>query len=164
MVFSKKSNVLNIEIKDKSINKQICRLILDSEKKILELKGILEDGKPGDREKDLEDLRNMFLKLHREVEIVSSDIVDITNEEAQKKDFIRLNDGGFLNDKNQQIWKIKKNLNELIGMLEDRPTIQELEAGLLKDMITDVNVIIEAMNNIIADDKELERVYKSIKK
>jgi len=163
MVFSKKNNILSIEIKDKSINNQICKLILGAEKKILELKGILEEGKPGDKDEDLEELKKTFLKLHRELELVAGDILDIANEEAQKKDFIKLNDGGFLNDKNTQIWKMKKNLNELIGMLEDRPTNQELKRDLLKDMVTDINAIIEGMNNIISDDKELEKIYKKSK-
>lgn len=164
MVFSKKSKILSIEIKDKSINKKICNLILGSEKRILELKKILEDGKPGDKEKELESLKNTFLKLHREIEIVSSDIIAIVNEEAQKKDFVKLNDNGFLNDKNNQVWKIKKNLNELIAMLEDRPTKQEIEKDLLNEMVLDINEIIAAMNTILSDDEELEKIYKQIKK
>ena len=164
MVFSKKNRLLTIEIKDKNIDKEICKLILKAEKTLLELKGILEEGKPGDRDSDLEDLSKTFLKLHREVEMVSSHIINIENEEAQEHDFIKLNDGGYLNDKKQQIRKMKRNLNELIDLLEDRPTDQEFEDDLLKSMIERTNNIIEAMNGIIQDDKRLEQVYKQAKK
>ena len=55
---------------------------------------------------------------------------------------------------------MKRFINELIEMLEDRPTDKEFEQDLLNRMVQDVNEIIDSMNVLISDDKELEKIYK----
>jgi len=159
MVFSRKSKMYNIEIHDKNINKDLCRLIIRIEKGIISLKNILEKGAPGDANSEIEDLLNSFYKAHTGLERVSVDLAKIENAEAQEKGYVQLNDGGFLRDKYAQIRRMKKILNELIDMLEDRPTEKEFETDLLNRMVQDVNVIIDSMNSIIQDDKKLETIY-----
>lgn len=160
MVFSKKNRMLTIEIKDRAINKDVCKLIISMEKSIINLKNILEKGAPGDKEAELKDLLTKFYKAHRDLEQVSLDISGIENIEAQERGYVTLKDQGFLRDKYMQVRKTRKILNELIEMLEDRPTDQELERDLLNRMISDVNSIIESVNGIIEDDKGLEQIYK----
>lgn len=163
-MMGKKNKILLIEIKDENINKQLCKLIIHIEKTILALKGILEQNKPGDEKTEIENLYTAFLRLHRELEIIGGDILSIMNEEGQKKDLVRLKDEGFLQDKQQQIHRMKHHLNELIQMLETRPTEDELEQDLLNKMVDHVNDVIEAMNAVIQDDKELEKVYQRVQK
>ena len=156
----KKSRVYSIEIQDKNINKELCKLIIQIEKDIINLKNILDKGAPGDKLTDLEELLKAFYRAHKDLELVSVDIINIENEEAQEKGYVQLNDQGFLRDKYVQVRRMKKILNELIEMLEDRPTDREFEEDLLSRMIQDTNSIIESMNSIIKDDQELENIYK----
>jgi hypothetical protein len=159
-VFSNKNKILTIEINAEKINKEICRLILHIEHNIINLKGILENGQPGDRDEELKNLYSNVLKIRRDFELVSGDIKSIVNEEMQSKDLIKLNDKGFLNDKMLQIRKIKEHLDDAIEILENRPTDREFRGDLISTMIIDINHIIEGVNGIVNDDKELDKLYQ----
>ncbi|RJQ17246.1 hypothetical protein C4573_04305 [Candidatus Woesearchaeota archaeon] len=163
-MFGTKNKMLIIEINDTKINREVCRLVFHVEKNIILLKRILEGAEPGDRDAALEDLYKTFLRIHRDVDMLYRDIRQIVNNELQEKDYIRLNDKSYLNDKLVQIAKIKANIENIIPLIEDRPTDRELKQDLLNTMIVDVNNIIQAVNSIISDDKSLEKIYKELNK
>jgi hypothetical protein len=85
-------------------------------------------------------------------------IVDI---ETQNKDFISFNDDYYIRDKLNRLELISDALDELLELTNEKPAANELK-GLTEFIYGKINVLVDAVNNIISDDTHLQGVYSKI--
>lgn len=161
-MFKKKNKILSIQINDEKINQDVVSLIQQVMKTVDDLKKTLADETQGDKDKELDRLEKIFLEIHKDVEILIEDVTRIRSIELQRKEYITLNDNQFLKDKLKQLYNTRQDVEKLVDMFEVHPTAKEIKRDLLDTMIIELNKIVDSMNQIIADDKSLENIYKKI--
>jgi len=159
--FEKKPKIFEIEERDIAINKEIFSLITRIEENLSLLKESIAKGNIGYKDVKLAELENNFLLLRSKIENIRNDIGDILNIEVTQKEFITINDDVHIQDKLNRLELISDALEELIQIMTERPAFEELK-GLNDTIYSKINLIIEAINYIINDDRYLENAYARI--
>ncbi len=159
--FEKKPRIYEIEQKDIAINKEIFSLIARIEQNLNLLKEAINKGDIAYKDAKLAELENNFLLLRSKIDSVKKDISDIMNIEVAQREYLTLNDDVHLQDKLNRLELIGDALDELIQIMSERPVFEELK-GLSDTIYSKINLIIDAINYIINDDRYLENVYARI--
>ncbi len=120
-MFTKKNRILSIQINDEKINQDVVRLIQQVMGTVDELKHTLEDATKGDKDKELDRLEKIFLEIHKDIEILVEDVTRIRSIELQRKEYIKLDDNQFLQDKLRQLYNTRQDVERLVDMFEVHP-------------------------------------------
>jgi len=159
--FEKKPKIFEIEERDIAINKEIFSIITRIEENLGLLKESIAKGNIAYKDVKIAELENNFLLLRSKIENVRNDIGDILNIEVAQKEFITINDDVHIQDKLNRLELISDALEELIQIMTERPAFEELK-GLNDTIYSKINLVIEAINYIINDDRYLENAYARI--
>lgn len=159
--FEKQPKIYEIEERDIAINKEIFSLITLIEENLTLLKESIDKGNIGYKDVKLAELENNFLMLKSKIEGIRTDINEIMNIEVAQKEFITINDDVHLQDKLNRLELISDALEELIQIMTERPAFEELK-GLNDTIYSKINIIIDAINYVINDDRYLENAYARI--
>ncbi len=154
--------ILELELKDSQLTKKIFDLIVDIEAVLSDLKKAVEIDNDTAKYAKLAELENVLLRLSSKVEAIREDANLIMSIKTQNSDFIALNDDEYLRDKLENLDRISKSLDELIDLVSHRPSFEELKRYVIDYVSSRISLVIDALNNIIKDDKQLIFVYSRI--
>lgn len=157
-----KSRIYSIEINDEKINQDIGRLILQIEKNLADLRQVLDAGAVVEKESKAKVLNQELMQIRQEVSTVKNDVGMIINMELQRKEYIVVKDEQFIKDKDYQLKTVIEHLDNLIEIFRETPTNQEYKGGLLDSINNGMKLIEAAIAKIKEDDKQLEKIYKSL--
>jgi len=158
----KKGKLLTIIINDAEIDKQIAKLIVDSEKTVRDLQTALKKNDIPTKDDDVEELIKLFEKTRNRVNILINDVKQIRLSELQEKNYIKIYDEKYLMDKIGQLEVLKKALDALIEIMTEHPSDKEFEKGILDQVFENMNLIIDSLNKIKSDDDQLRFIYQKI--
>lgn len=158
----KRGKLLTIIINDEEIDRQIAKLIIESEKTVRDLQQALRKKDIPEKDVDVEDLIKLFEKTRDKVRILISDVKSIRLSELQEKNYIKIYDEKYLLDKIGQLEILKNALDSLIEIMNEHPSDQEFEKGILNQVFENLNRIIDSLNKIKADDDQLREMYEKI--
>jgi hypothetical protein len=159
---TKKSRMLEAEEHAIELNKDIFELLVKCEKDLGELKSAISSNNIFMKAAKLAELENSLLNTRTKIDAIKSDMNLIVNIETQNRDFIGFNDDKYINDKINRLEVISQALEELLDLANEKPAANELKSGILEFINGKINLIIDAVNNIINDDKQLEGTYSKI--
>ncbi len=159
---SKGSRIYSIEKKDVALNKEIFSLMLRVEDNLKELKDAVRDKNVIIKDAKLAELENSFLLLKSKVDSLLSDVKMIMDIEVQNKDYISIHDDAYLEDKYNRLNQMGDVLDELVDLMREKPASDALKGDLLAYIFGRVNILVDAVNNIINDDRYLEGLYSKI--
>ncbi len=154
--------IYEIEKKDSKINKQMFDLILEVENVLNDLKDAVESDKTSAKHAKVAELENVLLRLSSKVEAVREDVNTIMSIKTQNSDFIALNDEEYLRDKLENIDRISKALDELVDLVSHRPSSEELKRYVVDYLSSRISMVVDALNKIVKDDKQLNFVYSRL--
>ena len=143
------------------LNKDVFELLLGCENDLAELKKTISTNQTAMKEATIAELENKFLNMRTKIDAIRTDMKTIIDLETQNKDFIQLNDDIFIMDKMGRLDTISSVLDELLELTHERPAANELK-GLVDFIYGKINILIDAVNNIINDDKHLEGTYSKL--
>jgi hypothetical protein len=161
-LFKKPPQVYFIQINDEKINKEICAVIVQIEKCIQEFQEILRDEIYSEKEEKSLSIFKLIMELKEKTQSLLTDVTKILNIELEQKDFIQINDKHFLDDKSMQLNKMLKNIDALAAIIESHPNNFEYKAGLMQNVLEDINRIVDALKEVLNDDKALDKIYKAL--
>lgn len=157
-----KPKMLDAEEESINLNKEVFSLLLKCEKDLAELKRYTNSPTPSYKDAKLAELENSFLNMRTKIDAIRNDMRIIIDLETQNKDYIGFNDDLFLRDKMQRLDTISAALDELLELTVEKPAASELKGGMIDFIYGKINLLIDAVNNIINDDKHLEGTYSKI--
>jgi hypothetical protein len=143
------------------LNKDIFDLLLKCEQDLTQLKTYLNSEKTSMKEAKIADIENNFLNMRVKIDAIRNDMKSIIDVEIQNKDFISFNDDFFIKDKMNRLETISNALDELLELTSEKPAANELK-GMADFIYSKINILVDAVNNIISDDKHLEGTYSKI--
>jgi hypothetical protein len=156
-----KPHLMSLEENAVKLNKDIFDLLVRCEKNLDELKGALNSDKPYVKDAKMAELENKFLNLRTKIDAIRNDMRSIMDIETQNKDFIGINDDIYFTDKMNRLDAISAALDELVELAGEKPAANELR-GMTDFIYGKINIVVDAVNNIINDDKQLENTYSKI--
>ena len=157
----KKPHLLTLEEQSIKLNKDVFDLLVKCEKNLDELKQAVNSNNPYTKDAKLAELENKFLNLRTKIDAIRNDMKSIMDIETQNKDFIGINDDLYFTDKMNRLDSISAALDELVELTGEKPAANELK-GMSDFIYGKINVVVDAVNNIINDDKQLENTYSKI--
>lgn len=157
-----KSSIYSIERRDIEINKDVFALMNKAEANLKELRDAVREGNLSWKDAKLAELENNFLLLKSKVETLRGDLKMIIDLEVQNKDYVTIHDDAYLEDKYNRLSTMNDVLDELVDLLGARPGLSELRKELIDYIYGKINLLIDAINNIINDDRHLESVYSKL--
>jgi hypothetical protein len=143
------------------LNKEIFNLLLGCETDIAELKKSISAEQTTLKAAKLADLENKFLNMRTKIDPIRSDMKNIIDLETQNKDFVLFNDDIYIMDKMARLDTLSAVLDELLELTNEKPVASELK-GMVDFIYGKINILIDAVNNIISDDKHLEGTYSKL--
>ncbi len=143
------------------LNKEIFNLLLGCENDIAELKKFISSDQAALKEAKLADLENKFLSIRTKIDAIKNDMKSIIDLETQNKDFILLNDDNYIKDKMERLDFLSEVLDELLELTNEKPAAEELK-GMVDYIYGKINLLVDSVNNIINDDKQLENTYSKL--
>jgi hypothetical protein len=157
-----RNTIYGVELRDIDLSKEIFGLMLKVEGNLNGLKEALRKENPLFKNAKIAELENNFLMLKSKVEALRTDVKMIMDIEVQNKDYIMINDEGYLEDKYERLTLMSSVLDELIDLMIAKPSAIELRRDLIEYVYGKVNILVDAVNNIINDDKHLESTYSKL--
>jgi hypothetical protein len=143
------------------LNKDIFNLILYCEHDLAELKKFLSSEQTAMGAAMLADLENKFLSIRTKIDAIKNDMKSIVDLEIQNKDYILFNDDEYIKDKLARLDTLSATLDELLELTSEKPVANELK-GMVDFIYGKINILIDAVNNIISDDKHLDGTYSKL--
>ncbi|MFA6073704.1 MAG: hypothetical protein WC758_06315 [Candidatus Woesearchaeota archaeon] len=153
--------MLKFEEQTIQLNKEIFDLLLKCETDLDELKKHIASNNSSMKDAKIAELENKFLNMHSKVDGIIIDMNRIIALETQNRDFITINDDTHIYDKMKRLTLISSTLDELLELTHEKPAASELE-GMIPFIYGRITLLIDAVNNIINDDKNLEGTYSKL--
>lgn len=161
-IFRKQKPAIYLSEEDAiKLNKDIFELLLGCENDLAELKKTLSTNQTSMKEAAIADLENKFLNMRTKIDAIRNDMKNIIDLETQNRDFVILNDDIYIKDKMNRLDTLSNVLDELLELTHERPAASELK-GLVDFIYEKINILIDAVNNIISDDKHLDGIYSKL--
>lgn len=110
----------------------------------------------------LSEMENKLLLLKTKIDNIRDDISWIVDKEMQKKDYFTVQDEAYLEDKHGRLNSVSANLEELVELVNARPSFSELKFDLMNRIYALMNAIIDDVNAVSEDDDKLEEIYANI--
>jgi hypothetical protein len=143
------------------LNKNIFDLLVRCETDLAELRTSISSNNASLKEAKLAEIENKFLNIRAKIDAIRNDMKNIIDIETQNKDFILFNDDNFIQDKMKRLDIISTTLDELLELTGEKPAASELR-GMVDYIYGKINILIDAVNNIISDDKHLDSTYSKL--
>lgn len=161
-LFRKRSKIYAIELDDIKLNREIFNLVLKAENHLNELSKVINNDDVSSKDAKLSELENSFLHIKSKVDSLRADIDRILSLEIKNKDYITIHDDGYLDDKGMRLRTMSEALEDMIDLINNRPSIQDLKRSLLNEIYARVNFLIDNLNVIIQDDRYLQGTYEKL--
>ncbi len=159
---SSEPKILSIQKKDMAFSKQFFDIILQVGNNLSSLKKALDENKVSSKYARLAELENNFLRLKSKVETLEYDLDAIMTIESRNRTNVLLNDQELLTDKKQALNEMNLLLDELLELLNQKPSVNDLREEGFSYINVRVNSIIENIRRIVQDDKQLYEIYSSL--
>jgi hypothetical protein len=156
-----KSRMLQAEENTISMNKDVFDLLLRCDKHNNELREEINSEKPYLKDAKLAELENDFLNIRSKIDAMQNEMRLIIDIETQNKDFIGFNDDTFIQDKLKNLEAISAALEEVLELVAETPSLNDLK-GVVDFIHEKINFLLNAVNSIINDDRNLEVTYSKI--
>lgn len=162
-LFAKPKRPIMIESEEDSIKrgKEIFNLLVKCENDLTQLKSYINSNNASLKDAKLAELENNFLNIRTKIDAIRNDMKSIIDIETQNKDFISFNDDFYIRDKMSRLEMISESLDELLELTSEKPAASELK-GLADFIYGKINLLVDAINNIISDDIHLQGTYSKI--
>jgi hypothetical protein len=143
------------------LNKEVFNLLLGCENDISELRQAIAMKNVTMKAAKLADLENKFLNMRSKIDAIRNDMKNIVDLETQNRDFILFNDDMYIKDKMARLDTLSAVLEELLELTGEKPIAEEL-IGMVDFIYGKINILVDAVDNIISDDKHLEGTYSKL--
>ena len=163
-VFTGKSNISLIHDRAKSLNKQSFALLGKITQHLDELSKIVNSENMMAKYAKLAELENDFILLRAKIEAINIEIGEIIEIQKKYRYSVIIDDQEYLDDKTNNINEIDVLLEDLIELVKQRPQNYELRGEYLNYLSKKVNLIINDVNSIITDDRQLDLIYSDLTK
>lgn len=161
-LITKKGRLLTIEINDERIDTHIAHVIKDCEQLISDLELSLKKNDFAQKDEDLNNLAAKLQDILEKITVLKEDVATIRLTELQQKNYVKVHDEQYLLDKLEQLSKMQQSLNDLIEILQEHPSDQELEKELLDQIYERMNTLIDSFNGMKTDDDHLKEIYEKV--
>ncbi len=151
-----------IEINDKKINDEICKLLIEIQKRIGDFAKVLHNRDVPGKKTDGEELIDTFLKLKEDISKLSLDLDKIINIELEKKNYIVVRDRQFVNDKKNQLEVMQKHIDSIVQILRENPSIKDYNKEILHLIMFHLHQFSGELSRMLNDDKSLSIIYKAL--
>ncbi|MGV8169345.1 MAG: hypothetical protein ACP5N3_04785 [Candidatus Nanoarchaeia archaeon] len=158
---SHKPKMLEAEDKSISLSKDVFNLLLKCETDLSELKSFVNSDKLSMKDAKLAEMENNFLNMRVKIDAIRSEMKIVIDLETQNRDFVGFNDDAYLKDKLNRLDIISSALEELLEIIAEKPAAADMK-GLVDKFYEKINLLVDAVNNIINDDKQLENTYSKL--
>lgn len=154
--------VYQIEIHDKSINRDIGKLLVETSRIIKDFISSLEREDIPGKEEYSRQLYEVLLNLKSKTMRLEHDISSIINIELQKKRYVSIHDDKFINDKNYQLTLMQEQLDNMLEILREAPSNKTYREGLLNVLLSNLNTFYRTLEKIRRDDSALSKIYSEL--
>lgn len=161
-LFKKRSRLYAIELDDEKINKEIFSIITKVERHLSDLSGVITEKDVDLKNATLYELENNFLSMKSKIDSLRSDIERILSIEIENKEYLTIHDDGYLEDKRERLKRMSEALEDLVDLIMTRPALNDLRSGLMNEIYARTNFLVENLNNVIEDDKNLLLAYEKL--
>lgn len=156
------NRIYKIELRDETINENLSKIVFELKEKIDSLKNHLDSSTMVDSSSYLSKLYDEIITLRRRLNELYEDVTKIIDIEMQNKEYFIIKDDQFLLDKKEQLENIKSRTDQLLEIVEQKPSSNELREDLIKDMQSYINNMSSSINKIVNDDNGLRVIYKAL--
>ncbi|MBU0756622.1 MAG: hypothetical protein KKF44_01025, partial [Nanoarchaeota archaeon] len=140
----------------------IAHVIKDCEQLISDLELSLKKNDFAQKDEDLNNLAAKLQDILEKITVLKEDVATIRLTELQQKNYVKVHDEQYLLDKLEQLSKMQQSLNDLIEILQEHPSDQELEKELLDQIYERMNTLIDSFNGMKTDDDHLKEIYEKV--
>ncbi len=162
MFFKRKSRFLKKGEEDEVLTRDVQSRVLKLEKGLESFNRMIYAGDYAGKDKTYAELHKEFLEMKIKVNSLLDNIKEIMVLEEELKDKVLFNDKPFLNDKYARINAIEESIQEIIGILESQPSIQELKTVSLEKLRGSLSRISGDLSSIKEDNNRLKETYTAI--
>ncbi len=154
--------IYKIELRDETINENISKIVFELKEKVDSLKNHLDSSTMVDSSSYLSKLYDEIITLRRRLNELYEDVTKIIDIEMQNKEYFIIKDDQFLLDKKEQLENIKNRTDQLLEIVEQKPSSNELREDLIREMQSYINNMSSSINKIVNDDNGLRVIYKAL--
>lgn len=158
----KQSKLYTIEVSDAQLDQQVAKLLKQIKEQLLYFQSHIDEETLQVKEEFFMQLRKSFLECLQDIDILKRDIRQIQNTETQHQKNLIINDGQFLEDKQNQLQILYNNIRELNQVLEQRPSRSDLKSELITKIQTALQINLQTIAHILSDDEHLQLIYQSL--
>lgn len=163
-VFKGKSNLSLIHDKSRALNKELFSRITKIEEHLDELTSIINSQNLTAKYAKLAELENDFILMKSKIDGIKMEMQEIIELQRRHRYTVIIDDQEYLDDKSKNLEEINYYLEELIQLVGQRPSNEDLRNEFLKFLSKRVNIIVNDINNIITDDRQLDSIYSDLTK
>ena len=156
------TQLYTIEQDDHKIDKELCHIILDVEKKLLHFCSHINENTLVMKEERLHELSQELLPCRKNLQQLYNDIQKIVQIKRDHQSQLVIKDSEFLIDKQRQIRRLQEEITTVLSILGERPSQEELEhelIGRLKQQLHDSH---DAIQRLLNDDEHLQLIYHAL--
>lgn len=161
--WKKEPQIVQLEAHDKKLVKEMLGLVYRLESHLKDLNKIVSAQDTRGLYAKFAELENVFLLMRSKADTIKIDIREIRDIEITHRNYIAFNDADTLQDKSDNLETIMQILDELIQLVSERPTLESIKNEYLYFMSMKTNEIIDSLNKIVSDDRQLMEIYSKIK-
>jgi hypothetical protein len=162
-IFTKSpTKLFGIEQNDGKIDQELSSIIQDVENKLLHFCSHINENTLIMKEDRLNELQEELLPCKQDLEKLYNDIQEIINIKKTHQEIIIIKDSQFLKDKQKQIRTLQEEINNVISILEEHPSKEDLEHELIARVRDQLHESHDAIRRLIADDIQLQNIYQSL--
>jgi hypothetical protein len=151
-----------IERKDEKQTNHLERFVRGLNESFQEFRRILHVQDIEKKEEALDELREKLETALREVLILREDEQAIERVESTQQRYAIPQDDQLLEDKREQLEKIKQTITVLIDIIDENPNLAEYTTELNAVVVQDLAEAETAFMHILEDDKKLSQMYKQL--
>lgn len=146
------------------LKQKIHELLLKIQSNYEELRKAVQDGNAIEKDAKISKLENKFILLKGKADSIMDKLRLITRKENNMDDILAINDQKYLRDKIDQVKTLSEISREMSQALAHNPSLNDLEESLLDRLKEKINTMIQCVNDIGRDDKQLKQIYKRLRK
>lgn len=163
-VFKGKSNLSLIHDKTRALNKELFSRMSVVGEHLDELSTIVNSENLTAKYAKLAELENDFILMKSKIDQIKLEMEEIIELQRMHRYTVIIDDQEYLDDKTNNLDEINYYLEEIIQLISQRPSSSDLKNEFLEFLSKRVNIIINDINNIIIDDRQLDSIYSDLTK
>ena len=163
-VFKGKSNLSLIHDKTRALNKELFSRMSIVGEHLDELSAIVNSQNLTAKYAKLAELENDFILMKSKIDQIKLEMEEIIELQRMHRYTVIIDDQEYLDDKTNNLEEINYYIEEIIQLLSQRPSSADIRNEFLDFLSKRVNIIINDINNIIIDDRQLDSIYSDLTK